>query len=87
TQSLLDLMTIYEEYGKFEGLNVLICGDIKNSRVARSNFHSLKALGANVMFASPEEWVDDTIEASYVNIDDVINQVDIVMLLRVQHER
>ena len=87
TQSLLDLMTIYEEYGKFEGLNVLICGDIKNSRVARSNFHSLKALGANVMFASPDEWVDDTIEASYVNIDDVIEKVDIVMLLRVQHER
>ncbi|COT03218.1 aspartate carbamoyltransferase [Streptococcus pneumoniae] len=87
TQSLLDLMTIYEEYGKFEGLNVLICGDIKNSRVARSNFHSLKALGANVMFASPDEWVDDKIEASYVSIDDVIDKVDIVMLLRVQHER
>ena len=66
TQSLLDLMTIYEEYGYFEGLNVLICGDIKNSRVARSNYHSLKALGANVMFNSPN---------------------DIVMLLRIQHER
>ena len=87
TQSLLDIMTIYEEYGSFEGLNILICGDIKNSRVARSNFISLISLGANVMFSSPDEWVDDSLDAPYVQIDDVIDQVDIVMLLRVQHER
>ncbi|AMW23161.1 aspartate carbamoyltransferase [Staphylococcus haemolyticus] len=87
TQSLLDIMTIYEEYGSFEGLNILICGDIKNSRVARSNFISLTSLGANVMFSSPDEWVDDSLDAPYVQIDDVIDQVDIVMLLRVQHER
>ena len=86
-QSLLDIMTIYEEYGSFEGLNILICGDIKNSRVARSNFISLISLGANVMFSSPDEWVDDSLDAPYVQIDDVIDQVDIVMLLRVQHER
>ncbi|GGG86677.1 aspartate carbamoyltransferase catalytic subunit [Staphylococcus pragensis] len=87
TQSLLDIMTIYEEYGSFEGLKVLICGDIKNSRVARSNYTSLTALGAEVMFSSPDEWVDDSLDAPYVQIDDVIDQVDIVMLLRVQHER
>ncbi|NAN13319.1 aspartate carbamoyltransferase catalytic subunit [Staphylococcus epidermidis] len=87
TQSLLDIMTIYEEYGSFEGLNILICGDIKNSRVARSNYHSLTSLGANVMFSSPKEWVDNTLEAPYVEIDEVIDKVDIVMLLRVQHER
>ena len=87
TQSLLDLMTIYEEFGRFKGLNVVICGDIKNSRVARSNYHSLTALGANVSFSSPEIWQDDTMEAEYVDLDDVIDQVDIVMLLRVQHER
>ncbi|HHQ7379334.1 TPA: aspartate carbamoyltransferase catalytic subunit, partial [Staphylococcus aureus] len=51
TQSLLDIMTIYEEYKTFENLNILICGDIKNSRVAKSNFQSLSALGANVMFS------------------------------------
>ncbi|MCE5089472.1 aspartate carbamoyltransferase catalytic subunit [Staphylococcus devriesei] len=87
TQSLLDIMTIYEEYGSFEGLNILICGDIKNSRVARSNFTSLTSLGANVMFSSPDEWVDESLDAPYVQIDEVIDQVDIVMLLRVQHER
>lgn len=87
TQSLLDLMTIYEEYSSFEGMNVLICGDIKNSRVAKSNYFSLKALGANVMFTSPEAWRDETLDAPYVDIDEVIDQIDIVMLLRVQHER
>lgn len=87
TQSLLDLMTINEEFDSFEGLNILICGDIKNSRVARSNFHSLKALGANVMFSSPDSWKDERLDAPYVDIDEVIDQVDIVMLLRVQHER
>ena len=39
------------------------------------------------MFSSPNEWVDETLDAPYVNIDDVINKVDIIMLLRVQHER
>ena len=87
TQSLLHLMTIYEEYSSFEGMNVLICGDIKNSRVAKSNYFSLKALGANVMFSSPEAWRDETLDAPYVDIDEVIDQIDIVMLLRVQHER
>ncbi|MBO1213832.1 aspartate carbamoyltransferase catalytic subunit [Staphylococcus nepalensis] len=87
TQSLLDLMTIYEEYKTFKGLNVLICGDIKNSRVARSNYQSLTALGANVMFSSPETWRDETLEAPYVDIDQKIEDIDIVMLLRVQHER
>ncbi|MDG0843321.1 aspartate carbamoyltransferase catalytic subunit [Staphylococcus equorum] len=87
TQSLLDIMTIYEEYQTFEGLNILICGDIKNSRVARSNFQSLTALGANVMFSSPDAWKDTSLDAPYKDIDTVIDEVDIVMLLRVQHER
>ncbi|NBK47778.1 aspartate carbamoyltransferase catalytic subunit [Staphylococcus delphini] len=87
TQSLLDLMTIYETYGRFEGLKVVICGDIKNSRVARSNYHSLTALGAKVVFSSPDVWKDDTMTADYVELDDVIDEIDIVMLLRVQHER
>lgn len=87
TQSLLDLMTIYEEFGRFEDLKVVICGDIKNSRVARSNYHSLTALGAEVVFSSPEIWQDDQMPGEYVELDDVISDVDVVMLLRVQHER
>ena len=87
TQSLLDIMTIYEEFQTFEDLNILICGDIKNSRVARSNFQSLTALGANVMLSSPDAWKDSSIDAPYEDIDTVIDKVDIVMLLSVQHER
>lgn len=87
TQCLLDLMTIYEEFGKFEGLEVIICGDILNSRVARSNYYALTNLGANVKFVAPEIWQDHSLPASYVHIDDVINKVDVCMLLRVQHER
>ncbi|TDM17940.1 aspartate carbamoyltransferase catalytic subunit [Macrococcoides canis] len=87
TQCLLDLMTIYEEFGKFEGLEVIICGDILNSRVARSNYYALTNLGADVKFVAPEIWQDHSLPASYVKIDDVINTVDVCMLLRVQHER
>lgn len=87
TQCLLDLMTIYEEFGKFDGLKVVICGDILNSRVARSNFDALTRLGAEVKFVAPDAWIDNSIPAEYVNIDDVIEEVDVCMLLRVQHER
>lgn len=85
TQSLLDLYTIREEFGTFEGLTVLIAGDIAHSRVARSNADALKKLGAKVLFLSPAEWAG---EFDCVNRwDDVIGQCDVVMLLRVQHER
>lgn len=87
TQCLLDLMTIYEEYGKFEGLKIIICGDILNSRVARSNYHALTNLGAQVKFVAPEIWQDHSLDAEYVSIDDAIEEVDVCMLLRVQHER
>src|SRR5699024_4555812 len=51
TQSLLDADTIYQEFGKFEDLNIVIAGDIKHSRVARSNAQMLHKLGANVFFS------------------------------------
>ncbi|WP_210618195.1 aspartate carbamoyltransferase catalytic subunit [Mammaliicoccus lentus] len=87
TQSLLDIMTIYEEYGYFSGLKVLISGDIKNSRVARSNADALTKLGAEVMFSAPDKWKEQISDIPYVNIDDVINEIDVCMLLRVQNER
>lgn len=86
SQCLLDLMTIYEEFGTFD-LSVLICGDIVNSRVARSNYEALTKLGAEVKFAAPVEWQDESLPANYVDIDDVISEIDVCMLLRVQHER
>lgn len=86
TQSLLDLMTIYERFGTFD-LNIVICGDILHSRVAKSNFQALKKLGGRVRFVAPEVYQYVHEDYSYVNIDKVIDTVDVVMLLRVQHER
>ncbi|EHJ57504.1 aspartate carbamoyltransferase [Streptococcus urinalis FB127-CNA-2] len=89
SQSLLDLMTIYEEFGHFENLNIVISGDIIHSRVAKSNMQILKRLGANIFFTGPEEWYDSSFDiyGKHVHIDDVIDQLDVLMLLRVQHER
>lgn len=86
SQCLLDLMTMYERFGKIEGLNVVIVGDIKNSRVARSNYHILSRLGARVSFVSPPIFTDNSL-GQVVNFDEVISEVDVCMLLRVQHER
>ena len=87
SQSLLDLMTIYDEFKRFEGLKVLICGDILHSRVARSNVSALTALGAEVICAAKDEWIDSSLDVPYQPIDDVIEEVDVIMLLRVQLER
>lgn len=89
TQSLLDLLTIKQEFGTFEGLKVAIIGDIRHSRVARSNAEVLRRLGAEVVFSGPVEWFDEEILAGsgYENIDNAIANADVVMLLRIQHER
>ncbi len=86
SQCLLDLMTMYERFGRLEGLKIVIVGDIKNSRVARSNYNILTRLGAEVKFVCPEIFRDDSL-GEVVNFDDVIGNIDVCMLLRVQHER
>lgn len=85
TQSLLDLFTIREEFGTFEGLNIVIAGDVAHSRVARSNADTLSRLGANVTYLCPEEWAGE-FESTYEWTDELL-QSDVIMLLRVQHER
>lgn len=89
TQSLLDLLTIQQEFGHFYGLKVAIIGDIRHSRVARSNADVLHRLGAEVVFSGPEEWFDESLLESgkYEEIDQAIATSDVVMLLRIQHER
>jgi aspartate carbamoyltransferase catalytic subunit len=88
TQSLLDLMTIRQEFAAFKGLTVAIVGDIRHSRVARSNAEVLTRLGANVLFSSPDEWKDETNRfGTYVDLDTAVKEADVVMLLRIQHER
>jgi aspartate carbamoyltransferase catalytic subunit len=89
TQSLLDLYTIQQQFGTFNGLKIAIIGDIKHSRVARSNADVLTRLGAEVVFSGPENWFESELitECSYQPIDEAIESSDVVMLLRIQHER
>ena len=85
TQSLLDLMTIYEEFGKFEGLKCCIVGDILHSRVAHTNIEIMKRLGMEVFISGPEEFNDNS--STYIPIEKAIDEMDVIMLLRVQFER
>ncbi|GAK30909.1 aspartate carbamoyltransferase catalyticsubunit [Weissella oryzae SG25] len=89
SQSLLDLITIYEEFGHFEGLNIRIVGDLSHSRVAHSNAEILQRLGANLTFAGPAEWYPTEFNrfGHWVDMDEDIEQLDVMMMLRVQHER
>ena len=85
TQSLLDLMTIYEEYGRFEGLKCCIVGDISHSRVAHTNIEVMERLGMEVYISGPEEFNDGS--AKYLDLDTAVKTMDVIMLLRVQFER
>ena len=85
TQSLLDLMTIYEEFGKFEGLKCCIVGDILHSRVAHTNIEVMERLGMEVYISGPSEYNDNS--AKYISFDEAVKTMDVIMLLRVQFER
>lgn len=86
TQALLDALTLRQHFGRLEGLTVAICGDIRHSRVARSNAKLLPRLGATVRLAGPPSLLPDEFEG-YGDIGDAIAGADAVMMLRVQRER
>ena len=85
TQSLLDLLTIKQEFGSFEGLKCCICGDIAHSRVAHTNFEVMKRLGMEVVTTGPSEFLEEGM--NFENFETAIETSDVVMMLRVQHER
>jgi len=91
TQALLDLLTIRERFGKIGGLKVSIIGDIKHSRVARSNIYALKTMGAEVTVFAPPTLTPAGIEDFGVNVADNIENAakgaDVLMCLRMQLER
>jgi aspartate carbamoyltransferase catalytic subunit len=88
TQSLLDLLTIQQEFIVLQGLTVAIIGDLRHSRVARSNASLLTKMGAKVLFSGPEHWFDEAVpHGTYVPIDQAVAEADVVMMLRIQHER
>jgi len=89
SQCLLDLLTIYQEFGDFSGLKVGIVGDVKHSRVANSDAEALRKMGAKVFFSGPIDWFDEgtIINGTFLPLDDLVKEVDVLMLLRIQHER
>ena len=91
TQALLDAFTMRERLGRLSGINVTIVGDIKYSRVVRSNIHLLTKMKANVTLAAPPTLLPVEIEKMGVRVvhslDEAIEGADVVMMLRIQLER
>jgi aspartate carbamoyltransferase catalytic subunit len=91
TQALLDALTIEERFGSLKGLNVTIVGDIAHSRVARSNIHLLRKMGARVTVCGPPTLIPPHMEKLDVKVsyrlEEAIREADVVMMLRIQFER
>ncbi len=99
TQALLDLYTVRQAFGggdaglaRFEGLQVAIVGDIRHSRVARSQIAAYSAMGADVTLVAPATLLPPSlagwpVTAVNQHLDDVLPKADVVSLLRVQSER
>ena len=91
TQGLLDALTIRRRKGRIDGMRVAICGDIRHSRVARSNMIGLATMGAEVRVAGPPTLVPAEVElmgaTRYGRIEDALAGADVVMMLRLQNER
>jgi aspartate carbamoyltransferase catalytic subunit len=91
TQALLDAFTIRQEKKSFEGLKVIVVGDILHSRVARSNIFLLKKLGARVVLVGPPSLLPlefNQFGADIdLNLDRAVEGADVIMMLRIQTER
>lgn len=91
TQALLDALTIREHFGKLDGLKIAIVGDIRHSRVARSNVWAFTTLGAEVTMVAPRTMQPATTDGwpatAVEDLDEVLPEVDVVYLLRIQAER
>lgn len=91
TQALLDAFTIQERKGRLAGLRIAIIGDLLHSRVLRSNALLLPRMGAEVIACGPATLIPPGLEQTGVqvttNIDEACEGADVVMMLRVQHER
>ena len=91
TQALLDAYSIREKLGKVKGVKVLIVGDILHSRVALSNIHCLKKLGAEVMLCGPTTLMPRHVDSLGVRVehdlDKALRWCDVANMLRIQLER
>lgn len=91
TQALVDAFVLRHHKKKIDGLTVAICGDIRHSRVARSNMHLLTKLGAKVRFIAPPYFMPPNFNNPGTEVFEDMQQglenVDAIMMLRIQHER
>ena len=91
TQGLLDVYTIRKVKGSLEGLKIAIVGDIAHSRVARSDMWAMTKLGAEVIFVGPPTLIPTHVNRLPVKVcyslDEVIEEVDVINMLRIQFER
>jgi aspartate carbamoyltransferase catalytic subunit len=91
TQALLDAFTIREHKKRLDGLKVAIVGDLMHSRVLRSNVQLLNKMGAEVWACGPSTLMPTDLARFGVrpttSIDEAVDRADVVMMLRIQHER
>jgi len=101
TQAMLDLFTVYENFGRLENLKIVIIGDILHSRVARSNIWGFVKLGAELVLCGPKTLLPKEFKTNLAfyypdgfknirvesNISDAVKDADVVMALRLQKER
>ena len=91
TQAILDLMSLYEKFGKIKGLNIGIIGDVTHSRVARSNIFGLITMNLKVTICGPPNLVPKFIDGLNIkvnhSVDDVIDWANAIIVLRIQKER
>ena len=91
TQALLDMLTMRETFGSLKGLKVAILGDIKHSRVAKSNLFGLQKMGAEVYMYAPETLIPKDLDKLGAKIcksrEEALKDADVVMGLRIQLER
>ena len=91
TQALLDMYTIRKQYGKLNGLRVVLVGDVMHSRVIRSNIWGLKTMGASVALCAPSTLMPYEVERFgcdvYTHLDEALEGADVVNIMRIQLER
>ena len=92
TQALLDMLTMRERYDTFRGLKVAILGDVKHSRVARSNVWGLSKMGAEIRICGPGTLLPSGVEklpgvTVCATVEEAVRDADVVMGLRLQLER
>ena len=90
TQTLIDALTLRQEFGHLDGLRLAIVGDIRNSRVARGLLDSFPTLGVEVSLVGPTPFLpthNPWGARMSSDLDDELGDVDVVYLLRIQGER